>query len=86
LIGNRYRLGKPTLGVRESRERRLLHLLPIDSIVSVDSFSEDGRLVRVNWEGMELTLFTQDLVERAVLVKALEITERFFVTASSAIH
>jgi hypothetical protein len=86
LIGHRYCLGKPTLGVRESSERRVLHLLPIDSIVSVDSFSEDGRLVRVNWEGVDLTLFTQDLVERAVLVEAPEITERFFVTASSAIH
>jgi hypothetical protein len=86
LIGNRYHLGKPTLGVRESSKRRLLHLLPVDSIVSVDSFSEDGRLVRVNWEGVDLTLFTQDLDERATLVEAQEIPERFFVTASSVIH
>ena len=86
MIGHRYRLGKPTLGVRESSERRVLHLLPVDSIVLVDSFSEDGRLVRVNWEGVDLTLFTQDLVERATLVEAHEIPERFFVTASSAVH
>lgn len=75
MIGYRYRIAKPTVGVRESSKGRVLYNLPLDSIVSVRSFSEDGRSVHIDSDGVSLTLFTQDIVERTTLVKAPEIAE-----------
>jgi hypothetical protein len=86
LIGHKYRFGQRTLGVWESRTQRVLYHLPVEAVVSVDSFSEDGCFVRVNWEGASLTLFTQDLIKRATLVEAQEIPEHLSVAAWAAVH
>ncbi|GEM_PF-3958884 len=83
LIGRRYCFHKATLSVRESDDRRCLQMIPVDSIVSVSSFSEDGRFVWVDWEGARLMLFREDFVERTALVEALPIPERFLVVATS---
>jgi hypothetical protein len=76
LIGNCYRFQKRTLAIRENSERRLLHI-PAGSIVSVSSLSEDGRFVRLEWEGTELAVFTQDFVERTLLVQVPPPSEHF---------
>ena len=72
MVGNRYRLSKPTVGVRESSQGQVLHTLLLDSIVSVRSFSDDGRSVYVDSEEVSLTLFTHDLLPFAALVAAPE--------------
>lgn len=83
LIGRRYCFRKATLSVRESGHRRCLQMIPVDSIVVVSSFSEDGRFVCVDWEEARLMLFREDFVERTALVEALPIPERFFFVATS---
>jgi hypothetical protein len=55
MVGNRYRVSKPTVGVRESCNGRVLHTLRLGSIVSVNSLSEDGRSVHVDSAGVNLT-------------------------------
>jgi hypothetical protein len=85
LIGNRYRFQRTTLAVRESSERRLLYI-PAGSIVSVSSFSEDRRFVRLDWERSEVAVFTQDFVERTVLAEALPPSEYLFAAVRLTIH
>ena len=85
MIGNRYRFERATLAVRESSERRLLYI-PAGSIVLVSSFSEDGQFIRVEWERDELAVFTQDLVERTVLIEARPPSENFFVAIRPTVH
>ena len=86
MIGHRYRIKKPIVGIRETCQGRVLHTLPLDSIVSVTSFSEEGRSVHVDSAGVSLTLFKRDLVERATQVEAPEISESSSVAARLAIH
>ena len=86
MIGHLYRIKKPIVGIRETCKGRVLYTLPLDSIVSVHSFSEEGRSVGVDSAGVSLTLFKRDLVERATLVEAQEISESSSVAARLAIH
>jgi hypothetical protein len=86
LIGHRYRIKKPTVGIRETCKGRVLHILPLNSIVWVTSFSEEGRSVHVDSAGVSLTLFQRDLVERATLVGAHEISESSSVATRLAIQ
>jgi hypothetical protein len=85
MIGNRYRLERATLAVRESSERRLLYI-PATSVVLVSSLSEDGQFIRVKWEREELAMFTQDLIERTALIEARPRSENFFVATTPTVH
>lgn len=69
LVGNRYRLSKSLVGVRESTQGQVLYTLQTDSVVSVNSFLEEGRSVQVDAEQVSLSLFTQDLIRFAELVE-----------------
>lgn len=72
MTGNYYRISKPIVGVRESSRGQVLHTLLLDSIISVRSFSDDGRSVYVDSEEVGLTLFTHDLIQSAILVGVQE--------------
>lgn len=81
-IGSLYRFHKATLAVREDGERRLLHMIPVDAVVCLASFSMDARFVCVDCEGFRLMLFTQDFVERSSFVEAGQISEHFLAAGS----
>jgi hypothetical protein len=84
LIGHRYQITKPIVGIRETCQGRVLHTLLPNSMVLVTSCSEQGHSVHVDSAGVRLTLFQRDLVERATRVEAPEISESSSVTGRSA--
>lgn len=86
LIGNRYHFHRATLAVREGSERRLLQVIPVGSVVTVSSLSEDGRFMGVHWGGVTLMLFTQDFVERARAVEILPIPGEPFLAANPFVN
>lgn len=80
MIGNRYRISKPTVGVRESSQGQVLHTLLPDAVVAVRSVSDDSRSVQVDAEEVSLTLVTQDLLRFAALVEAPEVFPNVLLT------
>lgn len=76
-IGSFYRFQRATLAVREGGERRLLHMIPVDAVVCLASFSMGGRFVCVDCEGIGLMLFREDFVARTTFVGAGEMSEDF---------
>jgi len=79
MLGNRYRLGKPTRAVYADDNAKGFVLLPEGAVLAATSLDSGGRLVKVRWNNELLLMFAQDLIERGV-----EVEESVISTARAA--
>ncbi|HEY4362012.1 MAG TPA: hypothetical protein VGN17_13630 [Bryobacteraceae bacterium] len=62
-----YRLNAETLGIKDKYLRPTIVMIPEGSTVQIIDARIASRLIDVLWDGVNVAIFAQDLVERGVL-------------------
>ncbi len=62
-----YRLNSETFGIASWRGQETIVTLPEGTMVTVADAIANSRMIDVFWDGIIVTMFTQDLDERGVL-------------------
>jgi hypothetical protein len=65
MVGKKYRLGRSVRAVHADGFEKGFVLLPEGAVLVVNSYHDDSRILRVKWNGKDLFVFAQDVLERA---------------------
>ncbi len=70
LTGKRYRLGSPILGIESRGDKRAAINVPEGEIVEVirGPRPDDSRMVDIRWNGKELVMFVEDVLNRGAYI------------------
>ena len=68
----RYRLNRSTLGVSSDGEKKTCLTVPGNEIIQVElsDVLERGHTIEVKWGNHMLTMFTEDILDRGILVNS----------------
>jgi len=64
-----YKLGTPTIGVRNENGKRVTITVPTDALLEVTTEHVDDGTVDVIWNDQNISMFAIDLQERGHIVK-----------------
>ena len=65
----KFRLRNPTFGVTLKDGKMRPILIPKDSVIEVLDLQQTQRMLNVDWEGVFVRLFAQDIEERGELLQ-----------------
>jgi hypothetical protein len=70
LSGKRYRLTAGTLAIESGGERRIAVTIPQGEIIEVirGPRPDDTRMVDIRWNGKELVMFAEDILDRGEFI------------------
>ena len=73
MAGDNYRMSSATIALFHEQGREVAHMIPANSVVTVDSkaISDGDKWVEVYWAEQKVMMFTQDIRKRGEKIQTV---------------